>query len=127
MQLENQEMDTAILTALADRDMVGILNSAMHHTRSAWDIIMDTKIPPTTAYRKIKWLLREKLLVVDSISISVDGRKYSLFHSVLRSVVVKYVNNNILIEKQPNYTKPSMQLLNNSSIYEEGVFRSVVT
>lgn len=111
-------MENAILTALADPEMVGILDSAMDRARSAWDIIMETKIPSTTAYRKIKWLLREKLLVVDSISISTEGKKCSLFHSVLRSVVVRYENNKILVEKQPNYRNPSIQLLNNSSIYE---------
>ena len=40
-------------------------------------------MPHTTAYRKIKWLVDEKLLVVDKVLINDEGKKYSLFHSVL--------------------------------------------
>ena len=59
-------------------------------------------MPHTTAYRKIKWLVEQDLLVIDRISISDEGKKYSLFHSVYRSIVVKYENNEIQIEAERN-------------------------
>jgi hypothetical protein len=63
---------------------------------------METKMPHTTAYRKIKWLVDNKLLVIDRISISEEGKRYSLFHSVFRSINVKYENNKIVIEAEQN-------------------------
>ncbi|MGA8564678.1 MAG: hypothetical protein WB587_07970, partial [Nitrososphaeraceae archaeon] len=65
---------------------------------SVSDIIRETNIPHTTTYRKIKWLVDEKLLVVDKVLINDEGKKYSLFHSVFRSIIVKYENNKILID-----------------------------
>jgi len=59
-------------------------------------------MPHTTAYRKIKWLVDEKLLVVDKVSINAEVKKYSLFHSVFRSLIVRYENNKILIEAEQN-------------------------
>jgi hypothetical protein len=74
----------------------------MNQTKSVYDIIMETKMPHTTAYRKIKWLVDNKLLVIDRISISEEGKRYSLFHSVFRSINVKYENNKIVIEAEQN-------------------------
>ena len=45
---------------------------------------------------------KQDLLVIDRISISDEGKKYSLFHSVYRSIVVKYENNEIQIEAERN-------------------------
>ena len=101
MILDSQKKK-AILTALADPEVVSILNSTMNQSKSVCDIIRETDMPHTTAYRKIKWLVDEKLLVVDKVSINAEGKKYSLFHSVFRSIVVRYENNKILIEAEQN-------------------------
>ena len=63
---------------------------------------METKMPHTTAYRKIKWLVEQDLLVVDRICITDEGKKYSLFLSVFRSIVVKYENIKIIVEADRN-------------------------
>ncbi len=102
MQLEGERIKSAVLTVLADPEMVRIIDSTMNQTKSVYDIIMETKMPHTTAYRKIKWLVDNKLLVIDRISISEEGKRYSLFHSVFRSINVKYENNKIVIEAEQN-------------------------
>jgi DNA-binding transcriptional ArsR family regulator len=102
MQLEGERIKSAVLTVLADPEMVRIIDSTMNQTKSVYDIIMETKMPHTTAYRKIKWLVDNKLLVIDRISISEEGKRYSLFHSVFRSINVKYENNTIIIEAEQN-------------------------
>jgi hypothetical protein len=102
MQLENEKIKKAILTALADPEMVSIINSTMYQSKSVYDIIMETKMPHTTAYRKIKWLVEQDLLVVDRICITDEGKKYSLFLSVFGSIVVKYENFKIMIEAEQN-------------------------
>jgi DNA-binding transcriptional ArsR family regulator len=102
IQLEGQKIKKAILTALADPEMVSIINSTMYQSKSVCDIIMETKMPHTTAYRKIKWLVEQDLLVIDRICITDEGKKYSLFLSVFRSIVVKYENIKIMIEAEQN-------------------------
>jgi DNA-binding transcriptional ArsR family regulator len=101
MILDSQKKK-AILTALADPEAVSIMDSTMNQSKSVSDIIRETNVPHTTAYRKIKWLVDEKLLVVDKILINDEGKKYSLFHSVFRSIIVKYENNKILIDAEEN-------------------------
>ena len=101
MILESQKKK-AILTALADPEAVSIINSTTNQSKSASDIIRETNVPHTTAYRKIKWLVDEKLLVVDKVLINDEGKKYSLFHSIFRSIIVKYENNTILVDAEQN-------------------------
>ena len=101
MILDNQKKK-AILTALADPEAVSIINSTMNQSKSVSDIIRETNVPHTTAYRKIKWLVDEKLLVIDKVLINDEGKKYSLFHSIFRSIIVKYENNKILIDAEQN-------------------------
>ena len=65
------------MTALADDEMIKILDSVGNQAKSVRDIISEKDIPYTNAYRKTKWLL-EKLLVIDEIIITPDGKKFSL-------------------------------------------------
>ena len=88
MILDSQKKK-AILTALADPEAVSIINSTMNQSKSVSDIIRETNVPHTTAYRKIKWLVDEKLLVIDKVLINDEVKKYSLFHSIIRSMIVK--------------------------------------
>ena len=101
MILDSQKKK-AILIAMADPEAVSIINSTMNQSKSASDIIRETNVPHTTAYRKIKWLVDEKLLVVDRVLINDEGKKYSLFHSIFRSIIVKYENNTILVDAEQN-------------------------
>ena len=101
MILDSQKKK-AILTALADPEAVSIINSTMNQSKSVSDIIRETNVPHTTAYRKIKWLVDEKLLVVDKVLINDEGKKYSLFHSIFRSINVKYENNTIFVDAEKN-------------------------
>ncbi|MFZ0253226.1 MAG: hypothetical protein WAL28_05435, partial [Nitrososphaeraceae archaeon] len=58
------------LTALADKEMLKILDLSMYNSKSVNDIIRESEISYTTIYRKIKWLLDKELLVVDKINLS---------------------------------------------------------
>jgi hypothetical protein len=60
------------------------MDCAMLCSKSIKDIIMENNdISHISAYRKIKWLLNEGLIVVDKIVITSDGKKFSLYHSTL--------------------------------------------
>ncbi len=44
-----------------------------------------------------------KLLIVDKIEITEDGKKSSLFRTILKSFKVKYEHNNVVIEAEQNF------------------------
>ncbi len=103
MIIKSQRAKKAILAALADEEMIKILDSVMIYSKPINEIIRETNIAYTTCYRKIKWLLEEGLVIVDKIVITKEGKKFSLFHSVLKSINVKYENKDIIIESEQNY------------------------
>ncbi len=103
MIIKSQRAKRAILAALADEEMVKILDSVMNHSKSINDIIRESNIAHTTCYRKTKWLLKEGLIIIDKIVITPEGKKFSLFHSVLKSISVKYENYDVIIDAEQNY------------------------
>ncbi len=102
MIITAERLKCAILAALADTDLQKILNAVMYQSKSPNEIAIETHISHTTAYRKIKWLLDEKLLIIDKIRITQDGKKSSLFRTVLKSFSVKYDYNEVIIEAEQN-------------------------
>ncbi len=102
MIVDNQKLKSAILTGLADPEMVSIINSTMDQSRSVSAIIRETSIPHTSVYRKIKWLVDNNLLVVDKVAVSDDGKKYSLFYSAFRALIIRYENSRIVVEANQN-------------------------
>lgn len=103
MIVKNERSKRAILAALGDTELQKVLDATMFSSKSVSQIIRDTGIPHTTVYRKIRWLLDERLLVVDKIEITEDGKKSSLFRTVLKSFNIKYEYNNVVIEAEQNY------------------------
>ena len=100
--IDNDELKMSILSALADKEMLKILNLSMYTSKSVNDILRESDISYTTVYRKIKWLLDKELLVVDKINISPEGKKYTTFRSVLKTVVIRYKQNEIIVEAEKN-------------------------
>ena len=68
MIVKNNQLRQDILTALADKEMLKILDLSMYNSKSVNDIIRESDISYTTIYRKIKWLLDKESLVVDKIA-----------------------------------------------------------
>jgi predicted transcriptional regulator len=101
--VQSQSAKKAILAALADEEMTKILDSVMYNSKSIVDITRENNIPHTTCYRKTKWLLNEGLVIVDKIIITPEGKKFSLYHSVLKSINVKYESNNVIVEAEQNF------------------------
>lgn len=100
MIIKSERLKCAILSALADTDSQNILNAVMYKSKSANEIAREANVSHTTAYRKIKWLVDEKLLIVDKITVTEDGKKSSFFRTVLKSFNVKYEYNNVIIEAE---------------------------
>jgi two-component system, OmpR family, sensor histidine kinase VicK len=99
-----------VLTALADNEMKKILDSAMNQSKSVNEILKETNIPHSSGFRRIKWLLNEGLIMLDKIIITPDGKKFSLYHSTLKSISVKYEDTTVVVKAEPNFavTKKSI-------------------
>jgi hypothetical protein len=92
MIIKNERSKRTILVVLADIELQKILDAVMFNSKSVSQIVRDTGIPHTSVYRKIKCFIEEKLLVVDKIDITDEGKKSSLFRTVLKSFNVKYAS-----------------------------------
>jgi len=103
MIIQSQRAKRAILSALADEEMTKILDSVMYHSKSIADITRENNIAHTTCYRKTKWLINEGLVRFDKIVITQEGKKFSLYYSVFKSINVKYESNNVIVEAEQNF------------------------
>lgn len=102
ISIDNQKFKQAILTTLADEEMINIMNSVIIRSKSINDIIHETCIPHTTAYRKTRWMVENGLLIVEKIGISQDGKKFSLLKSVFKSINTKYEYDKVTVEVEEN-------------------------
>jgi predicted transcriptional regulator len=100
--ISSHKLKQAILSALADEEIVKILNCSMYRAIPVSNIIKECNIPHTTAYRKINWLLDKGLLLVDKIEVTSDGKKYSLVRSILKSLHVRYDYDSLIVEAEYN-------------------------
>ncbi|MGD1834802.1 MAG: hypothetical protein ACPKQO_03680 [Nitrososphaeraceae archaeon] len=105
MEVTSKKLNRSILSALADPEMSKIIECTTLRSMSVPEIIKEIDIPHTTAYRKIKWLVDEDLLIVENIIITDDGKKYSMFRSVYRSFNVTYYLGKVEITAVPNINK----------------------
>jgi DNA-binding transcriptional ArsR family regulator len=103
MIITSEKLKESILVALGDKEMLSIIDTSMLRPISVNDIIRETGIPHTTAYRKVKWLLDQGLLSVQKITITEDGKKFSEVRSVLRSFKVKYELGSVIVEGEQNF------------------------
>jgi response regulator of citrate/malate metabolism len=79
MIIKNERSERAILAALTDAELQKILDATMYNSKSVNQIIRETNIPHTTAYRKIKWLVEEKLLRADKLKLQMMVRNLACF------------------------------------------------
>jgi hypothetical protein len=93
----------AVLIALGDKEMLRIMDAVMFKPHSVNDIIIETGIPHTTAYRKVKWLMDNNLIAVEKITITSDGKKSSSVRTTWKSFKVNYEHNQVIVEGEKNF------------------------
>jgi predicted transcriptional regulator len=97
MSFLSTEVRQSVLAALADQEIVKILDCAMVREKSVNEVIRECDIPHTTAYRKIKWLLDKGLLLSIRNEVTEDGKKFTLFRSLFKSLRINYEYGNIVV------------------------------
>jgi predicted transcriptional regulator len=93
----------AILHSLSDEQSMSIINCTRDTAKSMNDIIQETQISRTTVHRKINFMVKNGLLVVEKFMVASDGKKSKLFRSKLSSIKIKHERNNmfVIIEENP--------------------------
>lgn len=86
--IKDQKLKNAIVSALADEDMVKIIKFTTDIAISGNEIMKLCDIPHSTIYRKLKWMLENKLLTVETMKFTDEGKKFSLFKSTIHSINV---------------------------------------
>jgi predicted transcriptional regulator len=101
MIIADKKMINVILTVLADEELRNIFNLIKEKPVSANDILRYTNIPHTSFYRKINWMLENKLVIIDSVQETKDGKKYSMFRAIFNDITIKLHRDVITIEVSP--------------------------
>jgi hypothetical protein len=76
--IERDGFKKAVLSAIADKEMMMILDCATLRIKSINDVIRETRISHSTIYRKIKWMMGSNLLFTEKIAITPAGKKFTL-------------------------------------------------
>ncbi len=112
MIIKDEKHKTAIAHALIDEYSRKILNSTMENSKSVMDIMREQKIPMTSAYRRIKLLLDNKLIKVEKSLLTDDGKRYYLYRSAIKSVIINYIDGNLFLDITPNiFDRPEDKLM----------------
>lgn len=89
MIIDDKDLRKSIMLALSDEHMSKILESTSVTHRTANEIMKEHDLPHSTAYRKIKALLKFGLLVHYKSEIN-DGKKIAFYKSIFRSIQINY-------------------------------------
>jgi len=103
MTVDSVTFYNAILHSLSDEQSMSIINCTRDTAKSMNDIIQETQISRTTVHRKINFMVKNGLLVVEKFMVASDGKKSKLFRSKLSSIKIKHERNNmfVIIEENP--------------------------
>lgn len=82
MTFPSTQVRQSVLAALADPEIVKILDRAMVREKSVNEVIRECNIPHTTAYRKSRWLLDNGLLLSTRNEVTEEGKKFTWFRQL---------------------------------------------
>jgi len=113
IHIKDPELSKIFLESFADQDKKSILGSVMDESLIISNIIDSCKIPQTSGYRKINYLIDHGLLVVNGFELAQDGKKIKKYETIFDNVKVDIVKNDVAVKIQLKKT-----LLSESSILQ---------
>ena len=88
------------LESFADQDKKDILGCVMDNSMIIAKILELSKIPQTSGYRKINFLIDHGLLVANGFELSHDAKKVKKYETIFDNVKVDIVKNDIAVKIQ---------------------------
>ena len=113
VEIKDPELSKIFLESFADKDKKAILGAVMDKPLIIAKILESSKIPQTSGYRKINFLIDNGLLVSNGFELTHDGKKVKEYETIFENIKVDIVKNNITVKVQLKNT-----LLKNSSIIQ---------
>jgi hypothetical protein len=102
MQILEEKEATTLVRALSDQYSRDIISSTIQKAKTVESISSDCQIPISTCYRRIHELVSEKLMIVDRVILTDDGRKYETFKSAFREASITFQSGKLLVEATSN-------------------------
>ncbi len=100
VSIEEPSLAKIILEAFGDDDKNRILNTVLDESRIISDIIEISKIPQTSAYRKVNSLIENGLLIPSGFITTHDGKKVTKYKSVFNNVKIGIEKNKVMVKVQ---------------------------
>ena len=100
IQIKDPELSRIFLESFADQDKKNILGSVMDTSLIIANILESCKIPQTSGYRKINFLINNGLLVTNGFELAHDGKKVKKYETIFDNVKVDIIKNNVEVKVQ---------------------------
>jgi len=98
--LDDQRLAKIFLESFADDDKRNILEASMDEPLTISDILSTCKIPQTSGYRKINYLIENGLLMVDGFTTTLDGKKIQKYQTIFNNIKMDIERKNIVVKVQ---------------------------
>lgn len=102
MQVTDETYRKNLLRALADDQARKIIARTISGGKSVADIVRECNIAHTSSYRLVNELKNQGLLIIEKIAVGRDGKKYLLYRSCVRDVIVNFEGGIMSVEVSPN-------------------------
>lgn len=99
-----------LLQSVCDLEKLAIIRATMDKSLIISEILLDTKLPQTSGYRKINALIKDKLLIPDGIRLLTQGKnniKVITYHSVTSKINIEFGKDVLDIKLKPVETSQS--------------------
>ena len=110
MTVEDQFLTRVILEAFGD-DRKEILTVLLEQPRIISDVLSICKIPQTSGYRKINWLIDNGLLTTHGFITTPDGKRVNKYIPVFENIKINIVKNKVTVKVQLNKESMNNSLL----------------
>lgn len=110
LQVVEQEMKDVLLSAMADHYCLRILRSTMKNDKSVEQLSSEEKIPISTCYLRVNYLVQQKLLRKEQTILTSDGKKFVTFKSCIVGATVNVASGNIDLEVTLDSKPPEEKL-----------------
>jgi len=100
IHIKDPELSRIFLESFADQDKKAIIGCVMDDSMIIAKILEFSKIPQTSGYRKINFLIDHGLLVINGFELAHDGKKVKKYETIFDNVKVDIVKNNVAVKIQ---------------------------
>jgi len=109
--VEQEDRKEALLQAVADDYSRRIIFSIVDRPKSVEEIAEEDAIPVSTCYRRIRRLLNLRLIRLEGIVVTDEGKKFETYRSVVKDAILSFSSSgNLSVEVDLTVREPDQRL-----------------